>query len=447
MIANRVESKNGIMNTSEKLRDDLQSALDKGALQRLPITFLPFVNQQLDQWKYLFPNERRSVEKLLLYVAERSPEESSALFKDIIEIEEKMGVRHWRFSTNEQTIENSSQLARSPYFQAWRQAVQAVFDAVGQQHTFPENSAAANARHRLILLDFPQTLPLNPSTAWRRWQGIGNALNLERSTPENDQRFLEALLTPSPGKQGKSSPGLLSTTAKRPESSSADTWVLDAGTGLSDAILQQVWSANAISNFISLSYERLSQYRQNFSHEMNTMRKDLADADAVFDRLRKVDVIPWCPPEVTADPAVREFVRSLFLSGNGAVLFGNSFVEWGASEAFRRARPSMVAARFGVRAKPKPFTGVAVFDNPDQVNPAPSVDDCSGSAADAEMLALYIWLAARRYAEYQSATVCVVLAESISQAYVVAPAEFALWRASEPISFANLRIALCDWMA
>lgn len=256
------------MNTSEKLREDLQSALDKGALQRLPITFLPFVNQQLDQWKYLFPNERRSVEKLLLYVADCGPEESSALFKGIVEIEEKMGVRHWRFSTGEQTIENSSQLARSSYFQAWRQAVQAVFDAVGQQHTFPENSAAANGRHRLILLDFPQTLPLKSSTAWRRWQGIGNALNLERSTPENDQRFLEALLTPSPGRQGKCSPGLLSTAAKRPESSSADTWVLDAGTGLSDAILQQASSANAISNFISLSYERLSQYRQNFSHEM-----------------------------------------------------------------------------------------------------------------------------------------------------------------------------------
>jgi hypothetical protein len=177
------------------------------------------------------------------------------------------------------------------------------------------------------------------------------------------------------------------------------------------------------------------------------MRKDLADADAVFDRLRKVDVIPWCPAEIVSDPAVQEFVRSLFLSGNGAVLFGNSFVEWGASEAFRRARPSMVVARFGVRTKPKPFTGVAVFDNPDQVNPAPSVDDFSGSAADAEILALYIWLAATRYAEYQSATVCIALAESISQAYVVAPAQFALWRASEPISLANLRSALCDWMA
>jgi hypothetical protein len=176
------------------------------------------------------------------------------------------------------------------------------------------------------------------------------------------------------------------------------------------------------------------------------MHKDLADADAVFDRLRKVDVIPWCPPEVASDPAVQEFVRSLFLSGNGAVLFGNSFVEWGTSEAFRRARPLMVAARFGVRAKPKPFTGVAVFDNPDEVNPAASAGDLSGSAADAEILALYIWLAATRYAEYQSGTVCIVLAESVSQAYLVAPTEFALWTASEPISLSNLRSALCDWM-
>jgi hypothetical protein len=180
---------------------------------------------------------------------------------------------------------------------------------------------------------------------------------------------------------------------------------------------------------------------------MNTMRKDLADADDVLDRLRKMDVNAWCPPEVAAYPAVKEFVRSLFLSGNGAVLFGNSFVEWGASEAFRRARPSMVAARFGMQAKPKPFTGVAVFDNPNQINPAPSVDDISGSAADAEMLALYVWLAATRYAEYRSATVCVVLAESISQAYVIAPPEFPPFREVEPVSRSSFKGALCKWMA
>jgi hypothetical protein len=196
-----------------------------------------------------------------------------------------------------------------------------------------------------------------------------------------------------------------------------------------------------------LSYGRLDFYRQSFSHEMNTMRKDLADADAVFDRLRQVDVTPWCPAEVAADPAVREFLRSLYLTGNGAVIFGNSFVEWGASEAFRRARPSFLAAQFGVRQKPKPFTGVAVFDNPDQVNPLPAVDDLPGSAVDAQMLALYVWLAAYRYPEYRRSTVCVCVAESLSQAYVIAPPEFALWKETEPVPLDRLGDALRAWIA
>src|SRR5579864_3170565 len=107
----------------------LEEALNQGALRRLPLTFLPFVNQQLHEWSYLFPNERQSVERLLLYVAHLNAEQSSALFQDVVELERRMGVRQWQFSTTEQTIQNSSQLARSPYFQEWRRAVQAVFDA------------------------------------------------------------------------------------------------------------------------------------------------------------------------------------------------------------------------------------------------------------------------------------------------------------------------------
>ena len=99
---------------------------------------------------------------------------------------------------------------------------------------------------------------------------------------------------------------------------------------------------------------------------------------------------------------------------------------------FRRARPSFLAAQFGTRSKPKPFTGVAIFDNPDQVNPLPAVDDLPGSALDAQMLALYVWLAAYRYRGIYSA-VCVCLAESLSQAYVVAPPEFSP-KETEPVS-------------
>jgi hypothetical protein len=198
---------------------------------------------------------------------------------------------------------------------------------------------------------------------------------------------------------------------------------------------------------VILNYGRLDPLRQDFSHEMNTMRKDLADADAVLDRLRKVDVASKCPPEVAADAAIREFVRALYLSGNGAVIFSNSFVEWAASEAFRRARPSVLAARFGMRTRPKPFTGVAVFDDPDQVNPLPAVDDIAGSTVDAEMLALYVWLAAARFDEYQSSTLCVCLAESLSEAYVIAPKGLTLRQADEPIPLDQFRRQLCAWIA
>ena len=430
------------MKTAGGLSQSLQNALNNGVLKRLPLTFLPFVNEQLQKWPYLFPNERRSVQGLLLYVDSLSAEQSSALFESVVQLEDKMDVRHWQFSTTEQTIQNSSELARSPYFLEWRRAVQDVFDTV-DQHALETKSSSAK---RLVLLGIPRPLSVNPVTVWRRWQGIGKPLNLEMGSSGDSLDPFESLLVGIPSHENHASNLSLINPSQR-EYSSADNWVIDAGSSAVEAVLKHTQDDLASPNPILLSYQRLASYRESFSHEMNTMRKDLADADAVFDRLRKVDVTQWSPPEVSADPAVREFVRSLYLTGNGAVIFGNSFVEWGASEAFRRARPSFLAAKFGVRAKPKPFTGVAVFDNPDEVNPAPSVDDLPGSAADAEMLALYIWLAALRYDEYQHSTVCVCVAESISQAYIVAPPEFTATLNVDAASLPQLSAALAAWIS
>jgi hypothetical protein len=434
------------MRVADKLPEDVQDALNKGVLKRLPLTFLPFVNQQLNQWEYLFPNERQSVERLILYVSSLNSEQAASLFKDVVDLEEKMGVRHWQFSTSEQTILNSSQLARSPYFQDWRRAVQVVFDAA-DEHALKTRGAETNSGNRLVLLDIPQPLPVDAASVWRRWQGIGRPMKLDLGPASDPHSALEVLLTGVPNAAGARSGGLLDAAMARPEASSANTWVVDAGRSLVDGIVGREPSSAAATKATLLSYGRLDLYRQSFSREMNTMRKDLADADAVFDRLRKVEVTPWCPPEVASDPAVREFLRALYLTGNGAVIFGNSFVEWGASEAFRRARPLFLAAQFGVRSKPKPFTGVAVFDNPDQVNPLPAVDDLPGSAVDAQMLALYVWLAAIRFEEYQHATACVCVAGSLSQCYVVAPPEFGLWQETEPVSLDRLGHTLRAWIA
>ncbi len=427
------------MYDASNLPAELHRALERGVLQRIPVTFVPFVNQQLHQWEFLFANERQSVQRLLVYVDSVSPVQSSALFREIVQIEEKMRIKSWHLSTNEQTIQNSSELARSPYFQQWRQAVQAVFDAADRRAL--RTSEAPRAPHRLILIDIPAELPLRRDTAWRRWHGTGKALNLDISSQDSLRQSMGFLLGPP-----ETRPGLLELLPRGDEVSSPPVWVIDAGRELVDSILRAEPVAGTRPRIL-LSYRHLDAFRDNFSHAMNTMRKDLSDADAVFDRLRKVEVAPWCPAEIASDPAVREFIRSLYLSGNGAVIFGNSFVEWGASEAFRRARPAVLTARFGVRARPKAFTGVAVFDNPDQVNPAPPVDDAAGSAQDAEILAWYVWLAALRYPEYRSSTVCLCTAESIGQAYLVAPDEFELKTEDGAVSLDHLQDALNRWVA
>jgi hypothetical protein len=363
----------------------------------------------------------------------------------VVEIEGKMGVSHWEFSTAEQTILNSSQLARSPYFQDWRREVQAIFDAA-DQHALKTNGPQRRSGNQLVMIDIPKRLPVDAASVWRQWQGMGRPLKLDLTLPPDSPGAFEILLAGKTSGAGERVGGLLDAARSRPEAPPADTWVVDAGRSLVDAIVTQDAAPGAVTSAVLLSNGRLDNYRQNFSREMNTMRKDLADADTVFDRLRKVEVDPWCPAEVAQDPAIREFVRSLYLTGNGAVIFGNSFVEWAASEAFRRARPSFLAAQFGVRSRPKPFTGVAVFDNPDMVNPLPAVDDLPGSAVDAQMLALYVWLAASRFEEYRHSTVCICMAESLSQAYVVAPPEFNLWQEKEPISLDRLGRALLAWI-
>ncbi|HEX3891417.1 MAG TPA: hypothetical protein VHW46_02495 [Terracidiphilus sp.] len=423
------------MNDAGKLPEDLRKALDTGVLRRLPATFLPFVNQQLHQWEFLFGNEQESVRRLVLYVDRLSPAASAVLFRDITRLEEKMDVKHWHLSTSEQTIQNSSELARSPYFQQWRQAVQAVFDAADRDALRKTDSEGPE--HRLILIDIPAALLLRRETAWRRWQGTGKTIDLDVSSQGDLRRGMQLLVN---GAEDR--PGILRSVARRAKAAPGNVWVLDAGDDLAESIMEP-----RAAGSVHLSYPRLNAFRESFSHAMNSMRKDLSDADAVFDRLRTIDVTSWCPSEVAEDAATREFVRALYLSGNGAVIFSNSFVEWGASEAFRRARPLVLTARFGVRAKPKAFTGVAVFDNPDTVNPTPSTDDLAGSAQDAEMLAWYVWLSAARYPEYQSSTVCLCVAESLAQAYLIAPGDFELAASDNQVSIGNLQEALNRWVA
>jgi len=136
--------------------------------------------------------------------------------------------------------------------------------------------------------------------------------------------------------------------------------------------------------------------------------------------IRTENMEAWRPAGLKSQPRLSRFLVDLYLSGNGALIFSNAFVQWAACEALRRARPRVLVTRFGLRAKPKPFTGIAIFENQRRVSALPEVDDPQGSSVDALMLARYAMLAVERYPE-AAHTVFLAIAESANSAYLLLP--------------------------
>jgi len=402
-------------------------------VQRLPITFRPFISEKLTGMDRLFSYERRSVENFLSYIESLDEAHFESLFRPLVVVEKKMDVEHWVFSSQTETLENTSLLAHSPYYQEWRRAIQGVFDEVSNHS---QSLPAQASGRRLVLIILPRSLPLKGNAVWNDWPSEGREVNL--APVDSTASCSEILL-------GGGDAGLLSYLSKSAAHSAQDLWVLDAGSALSTAVPAHATTNNEPSS-THLSFAELVAFRDAFRDRLNWVQKDLADADKVIASLRETDVTPWCPDALKSQIATREFVKDLFLSGNGSVVFGNAFVQWASNEAFRRARPRTMVACFGLRNKPKPFTSIAILEDQEHTSPVPDAPDPEGSAIDAAILAQYVWLAASRYDEYKDA-LCLVVADAIPSIYAIAPPGHNLFASSQPITVQGVGQIIRDWMS
>lgn len=370
---------------------DLESY--RALVRRLPITVRPAFNGQLAGWETLFPFERQRFRDLMLGIASFDSSRFNAVTAPLRELENKMGVQSWNFSQNADTMENASLLARSAEYSEWRNQVQRFYSAV--QDAAHSSAPPQAPQPRIIVAVLPKSLPFDRASVWKKWGSAG----VEISVDGDASRIAELML-------GETLPaGKLS-----PETEASDLWLIDAAAGIS-----------AVHNQASiLSFAALGPLRERVLAEVNTVPKSIEVTDQTLAAIRTHNWDQWWPPELKGDPLLNKFVIDVYLSGNGALIFSNAFVEWAASEANRRARPRVLFARFGLRAKPKPFTGIAIFENQQRISALPDVDDPQGSALDAIVLARYILLSAQRYPESaQTAFFCV--AESAQSAYLVLP--------------------------
>jgi hypothetical protein len=144
---------------------------------------------------------------------------------------------------------------------------------------------------------------------------------------------------------------------------------------------------------------------------------------------------------------VQTFVRDVLLTGNGTLFVNNTFVEWAAAQALRRAQPRLLVARYGVRDKLKPFSSLLLFSQPRTSDVIPLIEDPVGSFIDVEQLAYYVWVHAEKSAAYRNRTLYLFLAENVPEMLAIrANLPASAPGAAEPVSLADVRATMANWL-
>jgi hypothetical protein len=362
---------------------------------RLPASVLPPLRDRLRQWNLLFPAEQRLLKAQLRYLDGLPRAASLELFNKVAAVESKMDLKQWSAAGDRVTIAGTAALARSPHYPVWRTEMEEVFERIDSG---VGESGSLQSRNRVVLTILPDVrIPegsslwphISPRGKWIKLDGPVGTL-LDPLIRELDSRPLPLGLEPI-----------------------EKSWVIESA-----ALISGGGTARAS---VTLSFDRLAPLRREFLDRLNAISKSLRSADEAHAQLQEVRIASHLDGGLESEPRVREFVRSFLLSGNGALVFGNPFVQWGSSETLRRVQPQTLIALFGTRPKPKPFSSIVMFEDQSRASPVEEQPDPEGSFTDAQILAEYVQLACDRLLPYHQRTFQLLAAPALDRILVLGP--------------------------
>ncbi len=138
-----------------------------------------------------------------------------------------------------------------------------------------------------------------------------------------------------------------------------------------------------------------------------------------------------------SEAVLDRFQISVLTEGSGTQIFSTIFVQWAAREAWRRAQPLTLFARYAPRQRQRPMNELIADHGDDR-----QVPDPEGSLIDADMGAFYTWLNQQRLADAERSSFLVWF-EGHQQALAISPA---LPRGTESASAIDL-MALVEQIA
>jgi hypothetical protein len=289
-----------------------------------------------------------------------------------------------------------------------------------------------------VIVVSPAELPTGPDRMWTRLRERGTQVPLALGDEDALNDYLPLLLTGAPRSQ--KSPTLFDLLGKN-ASNDYDNWVIEAG----DPIHRL---ATSFSGWTGFSYDRLKRVREALMEEVDKMvtREQIPGPRQLGERLKQMN-----PGELRQaagrDPILGDFLQSVLLNGNGTLLINNTFVEWASMQALRRARPTLLCASFGIRTKVKPFSSLLIYADQEEANPIPTQADMLGTYVDLEIFYQYIWQECEKYAEYRRNTAYLFVGEGMDALFAIAPPDFPLLNAGEPVPLAEVFAGAKQWLS
>jgi hypothetical protein len=315
---------------------------------------------------------------------------------------------------------------------AWRGEIDLFFRRID-----PEVEARlypADAPRRLVVQLYGTGIAIQPHALWRRFKGTGVRVPLTLERIRGADGFLRELFgVPAEGGQG---PSLFSRTGEVAGFGPLDAWIVESHDAL-HGVAQPVSPTGTGTSLTGLSYDRLRGYRDQLTRALyRKIQSGVESPQAFAAYARSLTLTPDTRLFPHSAEIIQAFVREVLLTGNGTLFVNNTFVEWAAVQALRRAQPRLLVTRYGVRDRLKPFSSLLLFSQPRTSDQIPIVEEPVGSFVDVEQLCYYVWLNAEKSPAYRGRTLYLFLAEEADEMLAI--------RSDKPIAGPTAAASLGD---
>ena len=352
------------------------------ALQRLPLSFLPSLLNEVIEYDFKFPAERTAIDKELSTLSSLALAQIKEWFQTFSRL--SLSSKLENFDWVNQPAQFLEQL--SAYLWTTRQ-----LDA------FREAAIAYGNRSQIVAV--PEPIAMHRLGIAAIGQGVASYdAPLFRDLREHGTYF----------KQVKHENGvelLLNAVAARAQAHPIPYghWYVDGGQAVDHSPLLSCVSfqnlepvRSALLKNIQIEIEKPGMGPE----ELRTHLARLSPADLNMDK--------------SGDEVLERFQVKLLTEGSGTQIFSTTFAQWAARESLRRAQPLTLFVRFAPRQRERPMNELISSNN------SKPEYDFVGSLIDADMGAYYQWINQQRLPGSERSSFLVWF-EDHSQALVIAP--------------------------